>query len=851
MKKTEKRKKRRSSHGVITVFVTLIMVPVVAITGIMVDISRLKMYSSQAAMAADSYGDAVLSEFDNLLKQLYGLFSVTQNEEGLEAVEKLKEYASYSFNPDKDEKGFSGFMPYKDADVELVYEKVPDASLSDNNVLMTQIADFMKYRIAEQIIDELGVLDALEKFDSMAPDTEAMEERAEITDSSKKSLEKIEEYHVELDHLAKYPAYLEERADAYEAYSKKLKDIVTSDEYEDYAYYMENKDEIEEAIEAVEAYEEDDDSDDDEEDDDSDSSDKPSPEQFELYERFCDFDADEYTDSLDEELSKLSDKASDHDSDPIDFENTAEIIQNLGQKANEVDTALQTIEEQISNLEVKLVDCSSEVKSGIEKEIEELKKLAEFRPKFKKTHQWIMEKDCIGLNNSNLEIITQGIENLDQIKDDIISGDASPEKERSKCSWGDTVPLAWADFQDNSELNDFFKELGGMLDIDKSGEGDKKAGDKKTKEANDIQKKAEDELKEDEKTDARDITSQLASQLGTGDSGSLPGLTDYFKGGLSFDALSSAGTHIMNKFLLTSYDFGMFSSRVTGIEPKTESIIDKVTPGEDDSGKVSLDKPDSGKVSLDKPDSGKVNLDKSDPEKDNSGSDGKDSESDKGDSKPNSSSGEYTEYSLTKIEMSPDVNYLYGAELEYLFGGHHKSVSNLNETRNIICGVRMTFNFTSTYTIPKLNKVIEDVALAAAEAVAATGVGASVAILVRIAVSGALRMAVAAVETAADWKALKNREDVLLIKMSLEDLQSADALKDLLPGLDEESDSSAEVSTKIDIKLSYEDYLYILLCLLVDQNTLLSRTANLITLNVNQAVNDGDTPTKRKCRHRG
>ena len=54
MKKKERKNKRRSSHGVITVFVTLMMVPVVAITGIMVDVTRLKMYSSQAAMAADS-----------------------------------------------------------------------------------------------------------------------------------------------------------------------------------------------------------------------------------------------------------------------------------------------------------------------------------------------------------------------------------------------------------------------------------------------------------------------------------------------------------------------------------------------------------------------------------------------------------------------------------------------------------------------------------------------------------------------------------------------------------------------------------------------------------------------------
>ena len=111
MRGTEKKRKAirterrtRKNQGMITVFVIMIMVPVVAITGVMVDVARLKMYSSQAAMAADAYGAAVLSEFDNLLKQLYGLFAVTQNKEGMEAVEKMAEYASYSFNPNKDEK---------------------------------------------------------------------------------------------------------------------------------------------------------------------------------------------------------------------------------------------------------------------------------------------------------------------------------------------------------------------------------------------------------------------------------------------------------------------------------------------------------------------------------------------------------------------------------------------------------------------------------------------------------------------------------------------------------------------------------------------------------------------------
>ena len=53
-------KRKRKNQGIITVFVLLIMVPTVVITGTMVDLARLKMCNSQAAMAADSYGEVVL-----------------------------------------------------------------------------------------------------------------------------------------------------------------------------------------------------------------------------------------------------------------------------------------------------------------------------------------------------------------------------------------------------------------------------------------------------------------------------------------------------------------------------------------------------------------------------------------------------------------------------------------------------------------------------------------------------------------------------------------------------------------------------------------------------------------------
>ena len=86
----------KRGKGSISVFVTVIMVPVVFFIGFLVDLSRIKFCGNQAVMAADNYGEAILTDYDNLLKELYGLFALTQNQEGKEALDCLDAYVKES-----------------------------------------------------------------------------------------------------------------------------------------------------------------------------------------------------------------------------------------------------------------------------------------------------------------------------------------------------------------------------------------------------------------------------------------------------------------------------------------------------------------------------------------------------------------------------------------------------------------------------------------------------------------------------------------------------------------------------------------------------------------------------------
>lgn len=755
---------KHKNRGFITVFVALMMVPVVVCTGTMVDVARLKLYSSQAAMAADSYGEVVLSEYDNLLKELYGLFSVTQNKEGLQAIEDFQKYTRYSFAPNGDNEKLQGFMPYENAKVEVSYTNVDGASLANNNVLMMQISDFMKFRVIEEIMEEKNILNVLEKFDSMSNDMDVVNERNKITKSSSEVLEKIGEYFEVLECINDYPDYLNERLYYYEGYSAELLAIYESEEYAGYVNYLNNKDAIDQAKSSVEEAENS------AEDENSSGS---SEEDQELAEQYMDVDA--YKEQINSQLQSWETGLNKTEK-RIEFGEAGKKLKELDKISKKLEATLTNLEQQISRLQSKLEGCSEDVRGEIEEEIRDLRRITDIASDFRDTVNLFYQNDISNKDQSNQDIWNRETETLSRVKDNLLEG------KQEAYDWEESIEFDWYDFQ--KDKSHFYSELEALCKGKDGSGGSKKAADEKIDHAEGIQKSAQNEIQGDEETDARNISNSLALQLEIpGNSAEIPDLDDCFSGGASF---ASVGNGLIGKFLLTTYDFGMFSSRVSGIKPPEEH--------ED-------------------------NVSQEDTEE-NAGN-----------------NVEYYDESLTKIRMSKDVNYLYGTELEYLLAGNNKSVDNLNYTRNIICGVRMTTNYLSSYSISEINKTINRIAKAAAAAVVAASGGTAAASepLIRVAVSGALRLAFATLESVNDWKLLKDRENVIFYKREFGDLTTA---PDVIAGLLGESVSGDKKSS--DISLSYEDYMYVLLCLFTDEDTLLDRTSNLITLNVNQSQNEED-----------
>ncbi len=185
--------------------------------------------------------------------------------------------------------------------------------------------------------------------------------------------------------------------------------------------------------------------------------------------------------------------------------------------------------------------------------------------------------------------------------------------------------------------------------------------------------------------------------------------------------------------------------------------------------------------------------------------------------------GEEKKESLTGYEMAENINYLYQAELEYLFGGLNSSADNLKSARNWILTFRAVMNFSATYLVDQVNIPIQVISDAAS----------AINPLLGVVVSGALRLAVATIETVGDWDELKKGEGVVVLKEELKDLTSYEKFKDMIkPDENIQGSSNTKVESS-SFKLDYEQYLMVLIIFLTEDNQLIERTGNLITLNVN------------------
>lgn len=188
------------TKGAVSIFLVIILVPMLAVASVMVDSSRLKLGQAAASAAGDITLNTALSQYNNMLKDIYGLFATSQNNEslleslgtyykecimvnGLDAsdantyVEKLMNtFGAGSSNTSRDLLNIA---------VDEFKVSAPEgANLANPLMLKKQITEFMKYRAPLNL--GLELLDAVKIFKNLSKQTKVIETQQKYYEEQKK-----------------------------------------------------------------------------------------------------------------------------------------------------------------------------------------------------------------------------------------------------------------------------------------------------------------------------------------------------------------------------------------------------------------------------------------------------------------------------------------------------------------------------------------------------------------------------------------------------------------------------------------------------------------------------------------
>ncbi len=201
---------KKSAQGAISVFLVVILVPMMALSALFVDLSRIKLAKEMAASATELTLNTALSDYDTKLKQLYGILATAKSPS--EMQDELKSYykscitSSGVSGPDADDyvgnlMNMIGLTPDGDGEISdwMNVQLVDDSfglsqvgasstkgdgdkdplgsSIANPALLKREIVEFMKFR--SPINTGLRFVNALKSISSLQGQTDLVNKRQE------------------------------------------------------------------------------------------------------------------------------------------------------------------------------------------------------------------------------------------------------------------------------------------------------------------------------------------------------------------------------------------------------------------------------------------------------------------------------------------------------------------------------------------------------------------------------------------------------------------------------------------------------------------------------------------------
>lgn len=189
----------RKKDGAVTVFLTIILVPMIVISCLFVDACRAKLASSVVSSAGDLTLNTALTQYDSVLNDYYGLMASSQSvdeflthadeyfqacitSQGVDSSEAKKWASEVSNILTGESSDISDLLQIEEQDqTKFTIKTVENGTLENPALVKKEIVEFMKYRAP---ID--GVAELIDKFKSSSKDLENAQDNADLVDKKEK-----------------------------------------------------------------------------------------------------------------------------------------------------------------------------------------------------------------------------------------------------------------------------------------------------------------------------------------------------------------------------------------------------------------------------------------------------------------------------------------------------------------------------------------------------------------------------------------------------------------------------------------------------------------------------------------
>lgn len=199
-----KYKMKRRIEGSVSVMMVIILLVTMVLSALIVDTSRVNMARSMVSSAGDLAVNSALANYDTVLKDVYGLFAMSQAQSSEELNQEIQEYfektlVSYGVTSEAESgdyvaqlmggindllSGTANMEASNFLDMEIAsfaVNKVNASGLDNPDILRRQIVDYMKYRAPMNF--GLSFLDSVQAFTTINDQTKVVQAQVKAQES--------------------------------------------------------------------------------------------------------------------------------------------------------------------------------------------------------------------------------------------------------------------------------------------------------------------------------------------------------------------------------------------------------------------------------------------------------------------------------------------------------------------------------------------------------------------------------------------------------------------------------------------------------------------------------------------